>query len=259
MSQISNLAIKGSVFGLIIFFAAVFVTSENGFAQTQTVTTKASLLCDNMATKGSETLAKIDSLANKLIQAWDKRDQNFTAKWQEIDKNVTSKRKEADDTRFADYAKLEAKAKTDSQIQAVRTYENSVNQAINTRRADYDQARQVFRTGVKSAIEGRRSVVNNQLNSFRNSVGLAVEDAKTDCGDAKISKATTRQAFLDSLKSAQSTFKNSRGDDLKVKDEVKPLVDARNASFESANQTFQTSMSAAKAALVKAFSGSGSI
>lgn len=255
----SNLAVKSSLFGLIIIFAAIVVASENGYAVTQSITTRASLLCENMNAKGAETLTKIDSLSTKLTQAWDKRDANFTAKWAEIDKNVEIQRKTADDTRFADYSKLEAKSETTAQSEAVRAYENSVNAAVGARRTSYNEARQVFRTGVKSAIEGRRSVVNGQVNDFRASVNLAIEDAKTDCIDAKITKATTRLAFVDALKSAQNTFKAARGDDSKVKDSVRPLVDAREASFAAANQTFQTSMSAAKSALVAAFESGASV
>lgn len=254
--RVSKLAIKSSLFGLIIIFAAVVVTSENGFAVTQSITTRASLFCENMSNKGAETLAKVDSLTAKLIQSWEKRDANFTAKWTEIDKNVATQRKAADEARFADYSKLEAKAKTASQSEAIRAYENSVNAAVDVRRTSYDEARNVFRTGVKIAIEGRRSIVNGQVNDFRASVNLAIEDAKTDCVDAKITKATTRLAFVDALKAAQNTFKNVRGDDLKVKEQVKPLVDARVASFAAANQAFQTSMSLAKSALVAAFESS---
>jgi len=254
MTVISRLPVKGLVYGLVLIFAVVFVTSENGFAvASQTNTAKTSVFCKSLDSKSASLLTRIDALTAKLTSAWNKRDQNFTSKWQEIDKNVATKRSQADSLRFNDYAKIEAKAKTDTQVQAVRAYENSINSAIGNRRASYDTARQTFRTGVKSAIEGRRSTVTTQLSTYQNSVNSAIKEAKGVCDSSTKTSAVIKQSLQSSLKLAQTTYKISRSNDSSVNDQIKLLANARDVSFRLADQVFQTSASAASGALKQAF------
>ena len=259
MTQIIKSAIKSSLFVFVIVLAMFFVVSDNSFAvnnsnnANSTTTNTTTSFCDTIASKGAELLSKFDSLSAKLAQAWEKRDQTLSTKWQDITKEVTDKRSQADAKRFDDYAKLEARAKTTTQTEAVRVYEDSVNTAISVRRKSYDVARQTFRDGVKSVIEERRNTVNGELNLYRNSITQATEIAQSSCSDAKNAKSVVRQTFKDSLKKAQSVFKAARSDDSKVKDKIKPLIDTRKLSYEVADQAFQSSMQMAKTTILAAF------
>lgn len=215
--------------------------------------TKISQFCATLDQKSTKLLTRFDGLSTKLSNSWVARDKNITGQWQQTDKDVAAQRQKADKARFDDFAKLEAKADTDDKKRAVSAYENSVNTAIHERRAGYDQARQTFRSGVVVAIEKRRSIVFAQTNEFRGLIITAVEKAKASCVSNPKLNASNRLTFQESVKNAQDAFKSKRSSDPEVDGQIKLLVNARNISFDVADQTFKAAMSTAKTTLQQAF------
>lgn len=249
ITGIMAVSVLSLILGALISGQAQAVSNENNSTMT-----KISQFCTTLDQKSTKLLTRFDGLATKLSNAWVSRDKNVTEHWQQTDKDVATKRQQADKTRFDDFAKLEAKADTDDKKRAVSAYENSVNNAIRERRTGYDQARQTFRNGVVMAIEKRRSIVFAQTNEFRSSIVAAAEKAKSSCvSDPKLN-ASNRLALQESIKNAQDNFKTKRNDDSEIDGQIKLLVNARNISFDVADQNFKAAMSTAKTALQQAFS-----
>lgn len=214
---------------------------------------KTSPFCNNLSTTTNGITTKISDLQGKVSQAWSTQDQKLASDAQSVDQKVAAARQKADSERSADFTKLEAKATTGTQKQAVQDYETAVNNAVATRRAAYDAARQTFRDGVKSAVDSRRSTVSGQASTFEDSVNSAIATAQASCSSDPGAGAAARTAFVSSLKTARQTFNGSRKDDTKIGQQVSQLAATRNAAFKAADQAFQNSLKTARQALVQAF------
>lgn len=213
--------------------------------------------CNGITNQASAVTGRVSGLNDKVTQAWSQQDQKLAAQFQKVDQEVAADRQKADSETQADFSKLEAKATTDAEKQAVKAYETAVLNAISTRRADYDAARQVFRTGVQNAISTRRSTVSSQITDFQNAINSAFTTAEASCSSGSADGTTIHQALQSSLKTARETYQDDRKTDGTVGSQVKQLVIARQAAFKAADTAFQDSLTSARTTLKQAFGGSG--
>lgn len=217
------------------------------------VTPKTSQFCTNLPNDANTVTSKLSDLQGKLTQAWSQQDQKLATAWQNVDQKVAAERQKADSDRAADFVKLEAKATTGTQKQAVQDYETAVNNAVSTRRAAYDSARTTFRNGVQAAISARRSTISGQESTFVSSVNSAISTAEASCASNPGEGVAARTAFVASLKSARQTFEADRKGDAGIDQQVKQLAATRDAAFQAADQAFQSSLKSARQALEQAF------
>ena len=264
-SNIQNkLMLAMSILSLgVMMFAPTASFAETPLAtadSTATTTTKTSPFCTNLPTEANTITTKLNGLISTANQAWTNRNTKWVALEQQVDQQVAAARLKADATRAQDFTQLMAKAKTSTETTAVQTYEASVNSAVTTRRAAYDAARVTFRAGVNSAIAARQTTVTGQFDTFQSSVNSAISTAEANCSSDPSSGATVRTTLQASLKSTRLAFDSDRTSDSKINTQIQLLANARNNAFSSADQTFQTSMSAAANTLKQAFgSDSGSV
>lgn len=237
-------------------FVPVAAISSTGTAKSSAT----SPFCTNLSTRATTATSKISDLRGKLATAWSNQDSSLSSKYASVDQNVAQVRTQADTERTSNFGKLEAKATTDAQKQAVQTYETAVKNAVTIRRAAYDAARQTFRDGVKSAIDSRRSTITSQTDAFSSAVQSALSSAEASCNtDSSVSAGqTARTTLVASLKTARETFQADRKNDATVGSQATQLAATRDAAFKAADQTFQASMTTARTALQKAF-GSTSV
>lgn len=205
--------------------------------------------CTTLPTKIDAVVTKLAANKQKVQTAWSNQDTKLTEAASATNAKVADARTKAAAARQKEFAALEAKATTDEQKQAVKTYEAAVQQAVTKRQAAYDAARQAFRDGVKSAITTHRTIETSQVTAFLTSASQAANTAKTECADGSAT-AATRTTLLQSLKTARQTFVSQRKDDAKVSTQIKALITTRNAAFEQANADFKTAL---QDAAVKAF------
>lgn len=220
------------------------------------VEAKTSPFCTNLSTRVSSITSQVNNLSGKVAPAWAQQDEKLSSADQKVDQDVAAARQKADSDRDANFTKLEAKATTDAQKQAVQTYETAVKTAVTTRRGAYDAARQTFRTGVKDAVLARRSTVAAQISQFKASVNAAVASAQASCTSNPASGASVRTTLVSALKTARQTFQSNRKGDETVGSQVKQLAATRNDSFKAADQAFKASMVTARDALRQAFGSS---
>lgn len=255
----NNLMRGGSVLGVAALLSIPSVSMALGSrdgATTTADTTKTSPFCTNLSTDISNINSRMTSLESKVSQAWTQQDQKLMAEAQTVDQKVAADRQAADTQRQADFTKLEAKATTGSEQQAVQTYETTVNNAVSTRRAAYDAARQTFRSGLAADVTSRHSTVTDQSDTFQVSVNAAISTAQASCASDPSGGAAARTAFVASLKSAREAFEGDRSGDQKVKQQAQQLAATRDATFRSADQAFKASMQTARQTLDKAFKSS---
>jgi hypothetical protein len=219
------------------------------FAQTTTV---ANRFCTN-----------IDKILSPIDQRIADREGKLQAKRQEISDNLAKRinerdakklenRNVRDDNRDAQYAKLEAKATTDAQKQAVASFKTTVESAVSARKATVDSAIQALRQSVDQSITARKSAVDAAINAFKNSRTAAMEKAKADCV-AGVDAKTVRETYRTSMKAAQDKFKSDFQAIEKLKGSFETVRAERKQAVEKAIADFKVVMEKARADLKTAF------
>lgn len=207
--------------------------------------------------------SRIDQIIAPIEQRMADREAKLEAKRQEIDVNLAKRkadrmarlsdyRNTRDDNREAQYAKLEAKATTDAQKQAVASFKATVEAAVVTRKAAVDSAISALGQSVDQSIDARRAAVTTVTNEFKNAKSAAIEKAKADCA-AGVAPQTIRETFRASMKVAQDKFKSDYQAIEKLKGSFESVRAIRKQAVEKAIADFKTTMEKARADLKAAF------
>ncbi|NTW90130.1 MAG: hypothetical protein HGB37_04470 [Candidatus Moranbacteria bacterium] len=203
----------------------------------------------NIAEKMSGVRTKIDELkGNREATMEDRRDTR--------DENLNGIRSTQDARRVEWYAKLEARATTDRQKDAVREFEKTVDTSVETRRDAVDAAIAAFRSGVDSLVSGKKNSAETAADVFQGAVDAAVARAKADCEAGK-DPETIRNTFRASLKKAKTELTASRKSVEGIGGQVDALAKVRNESIRKAVEAFDASLKAATEKLKTAFSDNG--
>lgn len=203
----------------------------------------------NIAEKMSGVRTEIDELkGNREATMEDRRDTR--------DESLNGIRSMQDARRVEWYAKLEARATTDRQKDAVREFEKTVDASVETRRDAVDAAIAVFRSGVDSLVSGKKNSAEAAADTFQGAVDAAVAKAKADCEAGK-DPETIRNTFRASLKKAKTELTASRKSVEGIGGQVDALAKVRNESIRKAVEAFDASLKAATEKLKTAFSENG--
>jgi chromosome segregation ATPase len=193
----------------------------------------AAKFCTNV-TKTKENITGTTKVkADTLKSGFDKRTSSLTTKRAEITHR---------------FAELEAKAKTDAQKAAVKTYEDAVLAAIAKHRAAVDTADKTFLDGVTASVETRQSQLVALTQGYQAAVSLAITQAKVSCS-AGVAPTTVRQNLSTTLKTIQAKFTDARKALEKSKPNLDPLKDAHKAAIKQADADFRTALKSAYTAL----------
>lgn len=215
----------------------------------------------NQGAKGFCT--QLSTISSNIEQRLADRDSKLEAKRAEIQSRIEERRSERDArlvamrtkwdaNRAKHFAKLEERAQTDEQKQAVVAFTGAVNAAIAARRATVDTAIQNFRDGVGGLITSRKTSVDAAITTFKNSVQLALEKAQSDCASG-VSPITVRKNLLADLKAAQEKFVSDKQDIEKMEDPTESLIAARKEAIEKAIDDFKATVEQARVDLKAAF------
>jgi hypothetical protein len=208
----------------------------------------AAKFCTNV-TKTKENITGTTKVkADTLKSGFDKRTSSLTTKRAEITTKVSANRLKSDAERTHRFAELEAKAKTDAQKAAVKTYEDAVLAAIAKHRAAVDTADKTFLDGVTASVETRQSQLVALTQGYQAAVSLAITQAKVSCS-AGVAPTTVRQNLSTTLKTIQAKFTDARKALEKSKPNLDPLKDAHKAAIKQADADFRTALKSAYTAL----------
>ena len=167
-----------------------------------------------------------------------------------------TRRTEAQERRqenFAEHiAKLEARAATDAQKQAVVNFRAAVETAIAVRKTALNAAVKTFRDGVDQTIAQRKTAVDTAINAFKNARQAAVDKVETDCASG-INSETVRETFRADMKTAREKFISDGQAIEKFYASIQPLIDVRRQAFDKSRQEFRAAMEKARADLKAAF------
>lgn len=168
------------------------------------------------------------------------------------DQDLTEFRLEADEWREESYAKLEDKAATPEQEEAVEKFKVAIEAAVKARRDAIDTAIDTFRDGVDQAHSDQKASIDEVMNAYRNTVRTTLEKAKTDCENG-VDEGTIRANIKTSLQAGKDQLKTDKTGVGKLQETMKTLIDAKKAAFEKAITDFKTAVQDAVTEMKKAF------
>lgn len=210
--------------------------------------------CSKFSDQAEKIVSKLGEQETKVTGYLGEHKDNLVENREARDAELRSKREKADQNRQEWYARLEARADTDAEKDAVVKFKQTIETAVDVRQEAVDAAIEAFRKGVDDAVAGRKSSIESVRDSFKSKVESAVAQVKKDCENGETT-ATIRSNFKESLKAARESLKTDKKDVDKVGAQVKALAEARKKSIESAITTFKTTLSTAIADLKKSFDG----
>ncbi len=202
---------------------------------------------DAIASRLAERQTKVTDFVNGQESRQDELRNNRDA-------DLTEHRSRADEKRNEWYARLEDRADTDGEKDAVVKFKQAAEDAVDTRRNAVDAAISVFRKGVDMAIVGRKDSLKSARDTFKTAVDAAVAKVKTDCDNGETT-ITIRSNFKTSLKTAREALKTDRKDTDKVGAQVKALAETRRTAVKKAIADFDAALKNALTELKQAFGG----
>lgn len=211
--------------------------------------------CGTFAETTGNIAEKLSGVRSKIEDFRENREGAMEDRRDTRDENLNEIRSEQDARRVEWYGKLEVRAKTDDEKDAVKEFEKTVDAAVETRRDAVDAARETFRSGVDALVAGKKTSVESAADNFENAVNAAVAAAKADCEAGK-DPETIRNTFRKSLKNARETLSKERKSSEGIGDQVEALAKTRNESVRKAVEAFNATLKSAAETLKKAFAGS---
>lgn len=212
---------------------------------------------------GKGFCARISGISSKIDQRMANRDAKLEQKREQISNRIEIRRQERnakleqkrakwDVNRVEHFAKLEEKAQTDEQKQAVITFTKAVSEAIAVRRAAIDTAIQEFREGVTEAKASRKASTDELVSDFRDAIKAAVEKAEADC-ESGIDPKTVRENLRNDLKEARENFVSAKQGIEKLGTQMALLITTKKEAIKKAIEDFKEALEQAKDDLKAAF------
>ncbi|MEP7162430.1 MAG: hypothetical protein ABI747_01560 [Candidatus Moraniibacteriota bacterium] len=179
------------------------------------------------------------------------KDQNLDDERNARDAKLEEARSKADQRRSEWYLRLEARAKTDDEKDAVTKFKQTVEKAVENRRESIDDAIADFRKSVDSALTSRQSSMETTRDAFQAAMDVALEQVKTDC-DNNLTTVNIKKKFKDNLKVARAKLSSDKTNLDKVHDDIQTLATARRTIIKKAQVDFDAALASATAELKRA-------
>lgn len=156
--------------------------------------------------------------------------------------------------RLEHYVKIEARAVTTAEKNAITAFTRTVDQAIVKRKTAYDTAAVSFRKGINDAIQARNTELEQAIGVFKKRVVSAIERAEKDCRTMQDSKRA-RDTYLSLLRDARTAFQDAVLGLKNVNTSIDALSIQRNTALEKAEAEFVKAVDKAIIDLKKVFPG----
>jgi hypothetical protein len=162
-----------------------------------------------------------------------KRISNIANRDTTVDPKVAAARTAAAEKFDQAITKLKAQSGlTQAQQAAIDTYVTQMKAAEKTRETAVDAVRSTYRTSLSSTVQQHQAALTAAVKAFQSSVSNAFTVAIANCGNG-----TARATLKASIASAKAAFASER-QSAKVTDQIKVLVQARDAAIKAADTAF---------------------
>ena len=229
-----------------VMFAPAIVYAEPATSPSATVDTGA-FCTTNLTPVTSKITSATTTAYEKLETDENQRITNIDSDAANVQTKIATSRAGWDTKRQTAYSTLSSKA-TAAEQPAVIAFENSVNDAVTTRRAAVDAADNAFKQSLLNAVNTRQTQIKTAATTYDNAVQNALTHAAASC-IAGTKPATVRLTLQASLKTARTNLASARTASDKVGGNLDSLKATRRAAVAAADATFKTTTDAARATL----------
>jgi len=238
LSLIFSLAIIALVFGCVLPAAASTEGAKGVCANINNLADKIGQRLVDSGEKIEKKKAERDSALAERHGNWDKKLADLRANWSEKhDKQLS---------------KLEKRATTTTEKEAINTFKTTMTAALAARKAAIDKAISDFRAGLKEKLSARQNALDAAITAYKSAKEAAFAKAKADCS-ANIDSKVVLSTLKGSLKAAQDKFKADRQAIEKLGPDVKQLTAAKKEAIAKAVSDFKVIAEQARTALKTAF------
>ena len=204
--------------------------------------------CANIATFHGQYSSNIQGKVNALQQKIQTNGTDINSARVAKDKKIADERQKISQQKALQYQKLEAKATTDAQKTAIKTFETTVNAAALAKQSAIDAATKTYRSGVDALMVSKRPLVQSAAPAFKTSVTTALDKAKADCAAGK-SSSVVFATLTTSLAAAKTKFNSAVQTGNAIGSQMKTLVATKNAAVKKAMSDYKVAVQKATADL----------
>lgn len=238
--------VSTSVLPVLVAAQAIPTSPVRNEASNGTSTGKGSeAVCSNLATRAAESLDRFPSRLDELKSKETAREARRLEQWNKHLANLDQKRAEQDARIAAHTVKLNDKAQSDDQRQAVVVFQSAVQAAIQARRTAVDAALDAFRKGIADALAARKSGVEKALDDFTVAFKAAASKAEVDCASG-IAPRTVRTTFTSAVKTTRASLTAARKAGNNFGETMKQLTAAKKVALDKAQGDFKAALEKAK-------------
>lgn len=240
------------IFTLSILTVLAFHGTVNAEAELTRESTNP-LICNRM----DELSNKIEKNLSNKQQALDKRRNEQSKKIQNNHDNktaeITKLRNQWDKNRSNHYDKLNEKATTQEQKDAIEQFKNAIESAVAKRRATFDQATQDYRDTIDYAINNKQNGIDQVVSIYKTNIGLAKDQLNQDCQQNK-TDSEIRSKFNKSIEEAKNALNGNVNGVDQIALQVNQAKQARASILNQSVQEFRSTVESAKLKLQTALS-----
>jgi hypothetical protein len=248
-SLIFSLAIAVLVFGCAMPAAASNGGKDKGFAKKAPIVKSACVKFNNLSDTIGQRMINGEAKLERIKASSSLNLAERQGKW---DKFLAASRANWNVKGDKQFSKLERRASTTAEKEAVAAFKATMTAAVAVRQAAVDKAIADYRAGLKDKMAARQAALNAAITAYKNAADAAFAKAKLDCASSTNFKIVNN-ALKASLKAAQDKFKADRQAVEKLGPDVKALTAAKKTAIDKAISNFKTAADNAKAALKAAF------
>lgn len=201
--------------------------------------------CDRISQFNSRSSDQLSKRRDKLTQNREERLDKLEELQLKRADRIREHREKFDQSLAEHLERLSRRATNANQSAAVAEFEKTVKEAIATRRAAVDSAREKFIAGVKAAISARRTALSNASDAYRTTVNAAITKAIADCA-AGVDASTVRSELQSAVRDAKEDFRQARSAAEKVGPSVSKLTSERREAVAQAKDEFRKTVEAAR-------------
>ncbi len=209
-------------------------------------------LCSRLGNYISKMETRIIDRESKILSERGERQNKWSDRLSSWDEKREAQRNRAE-SRMTDFLlKLEARATTDAQKQAVIDFKTAIQAAIGVRKTAIDAAILAFRTGAQTLLLERKTSTESAVLAYKTAQKAAFDKAKSNCGSGTDPR-TIQETLKADLKAAQDKFQTDRQAIEKIADKIKVLNETKKAAMEKAHQDFKAALEKTKVDLKAVF------
>lgn len=249
MKTISNKLVTSVIASLTLVI--VSVTPAVAIGNTEDTVGKATASCNRITVLKTTQSAAMSAKMTSLRSEFTNRLSTINEKNASIDQKVTTARETAK-KQFEEKitAMLAQEGLTDTQKEAIKTFQASMEQSMEIRQTAVDKARSDYRTALAALVQNRQQAMLSATETLQASVQAAFDTAVLTCNQD--GNMTTLRA---SIKTARDIYQTTRSS-IKIKEDIQSIAAIRNTAVQDANKIFADSAQTLGIALSTALAAS---